>query len=141
MVYKFSDDFRTDKHYAMISILNNLIINAIEALSGLSGHSASPAPVKRRKMSAAGRKAIAAAARARWAKIKAQKAGKVTVVAAKPAKKKRTISAAARAAMAAGSKARWAKIKAAKKKTYSHYINQQENRRTWPLNVNPVPHS
>jgi len=91
------------------------IINAIEALSGLSGHSASPAPVKRRKMSAAGRKAIAAAARARWAKIKAQKAGKVTVVAAKPAKKKRTISAAARAAMAAGSKARWAKIKAAKK--------------------------
>ncbi len=29
--YKFFHDLRTDKHYAIISILNNLIINAIEA--------------------------------------------------------------------------------------------------------------
>lgn len=35
--------------------------------------SASAAPRKRRKMSAAGRKAISEAAKARWAKIKAKK--------------------------------------------------------------------
>lgn len=85
------------------------IDGAIKALSGLSGSSAAPAPVERRKMSAAGRKAIAAAARARWAKVK----GKAS--ATKPAKKKRTMSAAARKALSLAAKARWAKIKAAKK--------------------------
>lgn len=31
VLYELSDDLRTEKHYAMISILNNLIINSIEA--------------------------------------------------------------------------------------------------------------
>lgn len=66
---------------------------------------------KRRGMSAAGRAAVAAAQKARWAKIKA---GKPTVKAT--AKKKRTMSAAAKAKISAAAKARWAKTKAAGKK-------------------------
>ncbi len=71
---------------------------------------------KKGGMSAAGRAAIAAAQRARWAKAKA---GKVATVAAKTAEakpaKKRTMSAAGRAAIAAAAKARWAKFRKAKK--------------------------
>jgi hypothetical protein len=58
-------------------------------------------------MSAAGRAKIAAAAKARWAKIHA---------ADKPVKKKHTMSAAGRAKIAAAAKARWAKVRAAKGK-------------------------
>jgi len=61
-------------------------------------------------MSAAGRARIAAAQRARWAKVK--KNNKVNVVAMP---KKRTMSAAARRKIAAAQRARWAKVKAAKK--------------------------
>ena len=70
------------------------------------------APRKRRKMSAAGRRKIAAAARARWAKVKGLKS------AAKPIKKaRRKMSAAWRAKISAAAKARWKKAKAAGKKT------------------------
>lgn len=62
----------------------------------------------RRKMSAAAKAKIAAAARARWAKVRsAVKA---------PKKGKRTMSAAARRKIAAAAKARWAKVKAAGKR-------------------------
>jgi hypothetical protein len=65
---------------------------------------ATKAPRKKHRMSPAGRKAIAEAAKARWAKYNAGKA--------KPAKKaKRTLSPAAKAKMAALMKARWAKAK------------------------------
>ena len=65
------------------------------------------APKKKRKMSAAGRAKIAAAARARWAKVKGRES------AAKPVKKaRRKMSAAARAKIAAAAKARWKKAKA-----------------------------
>ena len=76
-------------------------------LEALAGGSTAPAAKPGRKkwtMSLAGRRKIAAAARARWAKVKG----------AKTAPKKRVISAAARAKMAAAAKARWAKVKAAK---------------------------
>jgi hypothetical protein len=63
-------------------------------------------------MSAAGRARIAAAQKARWAKLKG---GNGDLMAAKPAMKKRTMSAAGRARIVAAQKARWAKIKAAKK--------------------------
>jgi hypothetical protein len=64
---------------------------------------------KKRKMSAAGRKAIGDAAKARWAKYNAAKGE------AKSAKKaKKMISAAGIARIRAAQKARWAKIKAAK---------------------------
>ncbi len=63
------------------------------------------------RMSAAGRARIAAAQRARWAKVKAKsnKGNLVTIT------KKRMMSAAARRKIAAAQRARWAKVKAAKK--------------------------
>jgi methionyl-tRNA synthetase len=70
------------------------------------------APKKKRKMSAAGRAKIAAAARARWAKVKGQKP------AAKPVKQaRRKMSAASRAKIAAAARARWKKAKAQGKNT------------------------
>ena len=62
-------------------------------------------------MSAAGRARIAAAQRARWAKVKATN-GKQNVV---TMAKRRTLSVAARRKIAAAQRARWAKVKAAKK--------------------------
>lgn len=70
----------------------------------------------RRKMSAAGRKAIAAAQRKRWAE---KKAGSATPTkAAKPAKKKRVLSAEGRAAIVAATKKRWAAKNAADAKVF-----------------------
>jgi len=66
-----------------------------------------------RRMSAAGRAAISAAAKARWAKYR----GNGEVKADKPAKKKRTVSAAARAKMAAVARKRWKRVKAQGKTT------------------------
>jgi hypothetical protein len=63
------------------------------------------------KMSAAARNKIAAAQKARWAKIKKAKP------AAKAPAKKRKMSAAARAKISAAAKARWAKVKATGKKS------------------------
>ena len=62
-----------------------------------------------RKLSASGRKRIAAAQRARWAKIRG---GKQNIVAMP---KRRTISAAARKKIAAAQRARWAKFRAQSK--------------------------
>jgi hypothetical protein len=65
---------------------------------------------KRRKMSTAGRARIAAAQKARWAKVRGTKS-KVG-----PAQKpKRKISEAAKAKISAAAKARWAKIKKGEK--------------------------
>ncbi len=64
-----------------------------------------------RKLSVAGRARIAAAQRARWAKVKA-KGDKGNIVAMP---KRRTLSAAARKKIAAAQRARWARVKAAKK--------------------------
>ncbi len=80
-------------------------------------------PVKKGGMSAAGRAKVAAAQKARWAKINGAKPGAKAVVktavkavvAAKPAKKKYTMSAAAKAKISAAAKARWAKVRAEKK--------------------------
>jgi hypothetical protein len=69
------------------------------------------APKKRKKMSAAGRASVAAAQRARWAKIKGTKP------AAKAPVKRRKMSAAGRAKISAAAKKRWAKVKAAGKKS------------------------
>jgi hypothetical protein len=73
-----------------------------------------PAPAKtpkKRGMSAAGRARVAAAQKARWAKIKGAKP------AVKAPAKKHTMSVAAKAKLSAAAKARWAKIKAAGKKS------------------------
>jgi hypothetical protein len=65
----------------------------------------------RGKISAAGKARIAAAQRARWAKVRATN-GKPNLVAMP---KKRTMSAAARKKIAAAQRARWAKVKKAAK--------------------------
>lgn len=77
-------------------------------ISGVTGNSPTAAP-KKRHMSAAGRAAIAAGARARWAKIKG--------TAAPAGRPKRKMSAAAKARLSAIAKARWKKAKAAGKAT------------------------
>ena len=88
-------------------------------LTGLLGSSAlvksAAKPSKKKGMSAAGRAKIAAAQKARWAKVNAAKAKTAPKVAAKPAKKKFKMSAAAKAKISAAAKARWAKIKGVKK--------------------------
>jgi hypothetical protein len=70
----------------------------------LGGDISAPHSRGRRKMSVAGRRKIAAAQRARWAKQKG-----------KPAKQKRTMSAAGRAKIALAAKRRWKAAKAAGK--------------------------
>ena len=84
----------------------------IDSIAG-DGAMPSPSTKKKRRMSRAGRAAIAAGARARWAKIK----GKGAAKADKPAKKKRKVSAAVKAKLSAMAKARWAKAKASGKTT------------------------
>lgn len=78
----------------------------------LGGSTEARGPGRPRKsgMSAAGRARIAAAQRARWAKVRASKP------ASRAPQAKRTMSAAARAKIAAAARARWAKAKAAGKK-------------------------
>lgn len=61
-----------------------------------------------RKLSPAARARIAAAQKARWAKVRSE--SKVV-----PIRRKRTLSAAARKKIAKAQRARWAKVKAGKK--------------------------
>lgn len=83
-------------------------LNRILGAPAQAGDGATPR--KRRRMSAAGRRKIAAAARARWAKVKGRKSS------AKPVKKvRRKMSASARAKIAAAARARWRRAKAAGK--------------------------
>jgi hypothetical protein len=84
------------------------------ALAALNGGSYGKRTGQRRHLSATARKRIAAAQRARWAKVRGN--GKQTHnVVSMP--KKKTMSAAARKKIAAAQRARWAKVKAAQKKT------------------------
>ncbi len=79
-------------------------------LASIVGETTTPQATgkKRRRMSAAGRARIAAAARARWAKMRGGK---------ESPPKKRKVSAAARLRLSAAAKARWKKAKAAGKST------------------------
>jgi hypothetical protein len=65
-----------------------------------------------RKLSASARARIAAAQRARWAKVLKNKTAQAKVV---PIRRKRTLPAAARKKIAAAQRARWAKLRAGKK--------------------------
>ena len=78
---------------------------ALAALGNLTGKS----PVRRRRtLSAAARRKISLAQKARWAK----RSSKTRTGAAKP---KRKMSAAGRRKIAAAQRARWAKVRAGKK--------------------------
>jgi hypothetical protein len=88
----------------------NRLSAAINALGG--GASAGRTTARRRPtLSAVARARIAAAQRARWAKIRA-KGGQNQNVVSMP--KKKEMSAAARRKIAAAQRARWAKIRATK---------------------------
>jgi hypothetical protein len=84
------------------------------ALAALNGDSYGKRTGNRRHSSAAARARIAAAQRARWAKVRGNAGQKQNVVSMP---KKRTMSAAARRKIAAAQRARWAKVKAAQKKS------------------------
>src|SRR5262245_1909163 len=76
---------------------------AIAAIEGMTANSGRRRTTNR--ISAAGRRRIAAAQKARWARLKARKVGqKVVSISAR----KRTISPLARKRIAAAQKARWA---------------------------------
>jgi hypothetical protein len=81
---------------------------ALTAFGNVYMHGSRPTH-KKRTISAAGRKRIAAAQRARWAKIKEQKVVSIR------SRKGRTMSPAARKRIVAAQKARWAKWRAQKK--------------------------
>jgi hypothetical protein len=67
----------------------------------------------RRKMSARGRARIAAAQRARWARLKGQQ--KVVPIAQGRMRRKRTMPASARRKIAVAQRARWVKVRQQKK--------------------------
>jgi hypothetical protein len=113
---------QTEQIVALLVAERDRLSRAIDALEGPAKRrgrppKASPTPrtqaaapvARKRKMSAAGRKAIADASRKRWAAIKAGKTPSAPVV-----ERKHKLSAAARKAMAAAAKQRWAAIKAGK---------------------------
>jgi hypothetical protein len=77
------------------------------------------AKTAKKGMSAAGRARIAAAQKARWAKVKAAKPAKAVQPAqvTKPGTIKRTMSAAAKAKISAAAKKRWKRAKATGKNT------------------------
>jgi hypothetical protein len=77
---------------------------ALSALNGVAGRRG-----RTRTLSAAARERIAAAQRARWARVKTNTKN------TSPVSKKRTLSAAARKKIAAAQRARWAKVRAGKK--------------------------
>jgi hypothetical protein len=90
-------------------------ISVIESLNGTgtSGKTNQPARV----MSAASRRKMAQAQKARWANVRKQSkptTGAVKATGSAPVK--RTMSASARRKIAAAQRARWAKVKAGQKK-------------------------
>jgi hypothetical protein len=104
----------TDQLHRIIVLKKRIekLHNKIESIvEGVMPRSLVALKKKTRRMSRAGRAAIAAAVRKRWAKYRGKAAKK-----AKPARKKRKVSAAVKKKLAAIAKARWAKVKAAGKK-------------------------
>ena len=72
---------------------------------------------RKRKISAAGRRRMAAAQKARWAKIRGEAEPASSLVAPKPARQKRKLSAAGRKAISEATKRRWALKRAEAAKT------------------------
>ena len=89
-----------------------LAISAIEDLSGQNGSASGRRPRGNRVVSAAARARMAAAQRARWAKVRGQsRASKSST-----AWRSNRLSPAARRKIAAAQKARWARFRAAQAK-------------------------
>ena len=96
----------TAKELLKMASIKGRIEHLQAQLGAITGDGVSPAKGrgKRRRMSRAGRARIAAAQRARWAKVRGVKAHM------RP-KRRRKVSVAVRAKLAAAAKARWAKAK------------------------------
>jgi hypothetical protein len=94
-------------------LVNNLrhVDAALAVLGKLEGGKF--ATVSRRSLSAAARRKMAAAQKARWAKVRGQSGSSNKTNNSRP---KRTLSAAARRKIAAAQRARWAKVRAAQSK-------------------------
>jgi hypothetical protein len=84
------------------------------ALAALNGLASGKRTGTRTRLSLAARARIAAAQRARWAKVR-RNGGQTRNVVTMP--KKKTMSAAGRRKIAGAQRARWTKVKAAQKKT------------------------
>src|SRR5437867_1187559 len=91
-------------------------IGALAPLAGISKTSSAQggAGGPRRTLSAAARRKVSLAQKARWAKLRAENSAKGQPSTVNPGK--RTMSAAARRKIAATQRARWAKLKAQQKK-------------------------
>jgi len=96
--------------------IDNQIAELRAVLSGGSVESAKPeaTPGKRKKFSAASRRKMALAQKARWAKLKGEAAPQMAAPAEAP-KPKRKLSAAGRKAIIAATKKMWAARRAAAK--------------------------
>jgi hypothetical protein len=96
-------------------LVNNLrhVDAALAVLGKLEGGKFATA--SRRSLSATARRKMAAAQKARWAKVRGESRAAIN---GKPgsARPKRTLSAAARRKIAAAQRARWAKVRAAQQK-------------------------
>ena len=92
-------------------LVNNLrhVDAALAVLGKLEGGKFATA--SRRSLSGAARRKMAAAQKARWAKVRSASQG------ANGSRPRRTLSAAVRRKIAAAQRARWAKVRAAKEKS------------------------
>jgi phosphopantothenoylcysteine synthetase/decarboxylase len=109
-------ELRKDRNATQLRLEKlNQIISGIESLNGTGATGEATQPI--RIISAASRRKMALAQKARWAKVRngSQPAAAVAkATGATPAK--RTMSASSRRKIAATQKARWAKIRAQQKK-------------------------
>jgi hypothetical protein len=88
----------------------------------------SGAPARKRKVSAAGRRRMAAAQKARWAKIRGDAEAASSPAAAKP--KERKLSAAGRKAISEATKKRWAMKRAEAQKAQSTVARKAAAKKT-----------
>jgi hypothetical protein len=88
----------------------------------------SGAPARKRKVGAAGRRRMAAAQKARWAKIRGDAEAASSRAAAKP--KKRKLSAAGRKAISEATKKRWAMKRAEAQKAQSTVARKAAAKKT-----------
>ncbi|HEU5462573.1 MAG TPA: hypothetical protein VFV82_00505 [Candidatus Binatia bacterium] len=106
----------TAKQLKRAASIRQQIDDLNKELAGLLGlnSTTTAAPKKNGALSASGRRKIAAAQKARWAKLRGSKSTRSSARRS-PGRKKRTMSAAARARLSAKLKAHWAAKKAGKK--------------------------
>ena len=108
-------ELREKRHRAQMEVEKlNQVISGIESLNGTeTSHHRGTQPT--RVVSAASRRKMALAQKARWANIRKQSRSASAGKTATAAPAKRIMSASARRKIAAAQKARWAKVKAQQK--------------------------